>query len=186
MINIKNISFAYNDKKIFENFSLNIENKENICLFGPSGCGKTTLLRLILGLEKVQKGKILKTETLKFSAVFQEDRLFPFLNVEENIKIVGGNLEKAKNILKEFGLLSTLNEVPKNLSGGMKRRVAIARALSTEFDVLVLDEPFTGLDSENIKIVAQQILEYSKNKNIILVSHSLKEANLLNAKIIEI
>lgn len=183
MINIKNIFFAYNDKKIFENFSLQI--KENICLFGPSGCGKTTLLRLILGLERAQKG-VIHHDNLKFSAVFQEDRLFPFLNVEENIKIVGGNLEKAKNILKEFGLLNILNEMPKNLSGGMKRRAAITRALSTDFDVLILDEPFTGLDSDNIKIAAKEILKYSKEKTIILVTHSLEEANLLNAKIVEI
>lgn len=186
MINIDNITFSYGEKKVFENFSLNIKKGENICLFGPSGCGKSTLLRLILGLETAQKGEISFEENLKFSVVFQEDRLLPYLNIKGNIEIIGGNFKVAKDILNEFNMLNVANELPKKLSGGMKRRAAITRALSTDFDVLILDEPFTGLDSENIKIAAKEILKYSKEKTIILVTHSLEEANLLNAKIIEI
>ncbi len=186
MINIKNLSFSYGEKKLFKNFSLVINKGERICLFGQSGCGKTTLLRLIMGLEKVTTGEIKAKKNLKFSCVFQDDLLLPFKTVLENVMLVGCSEKTARENLKELGLLGCENLLPKKLSGGMQRRVAIARALSAEFDILLLDEPFSGLDIENIKIAAQQILTVSKEHPIILVSHSMDEAKLLDAKIVNI
>ena len=184
MINLNNVSFSYGDKKILENFNLKVESGERICLFGESGKGKTTVLRLILGLDTQNSGNTVIQGNP--SVVFQENRLLPFETVLGNIRTVKGDEEKARELLEKFGLADYAEKYPRSLSGGMKRRVAIIRALCREFDFLVLDEPFAGLDKENIELAAEIINEYSKDKAIILVTHSEWEAELLDAKIVNI
>lgn len=185
MIKIDNISFGYTKTPVLNNFSLTIGGNDKICLSGESGCGKTTLLRLILELEKPQKGSINKTKG-KAAVVFQDNILLPFKTVLENITLMGADKDTALFQLKALGIESFANSLPDELSGGMQRRAAIARALSTDFDFLVLDEPFTGLDEDNIKLAAKHILDTVKDKPIILVTHSLYEAELLNTKIIKL
>lgn len=184
MIKFSNVTFGYGKKKIFDNFSFQIDSGDKVSLFGESGCGKTTLLRLILGLEKAQKGDI-ETNNLKPSVVFQENRLLPFKTVLQNITLFADE-QTAIHHLNALGLGDYLNSYPDDLSGGMKRRVAVARALSLDFDFLILDEPFTGLDEENIKLAAKHILETVGNRTIILVTHSKNEAELLETKIISL
>ncbi len=186
MLKINNISFSYDDKKVFENFSLQIKSGEHVWLHGESGCGKTTLLRLILDLEMPQSGTIEKDGNLKPSAVFQENRLLPFKTALQNIMLVGAKKETAIENLKSLGLEDSINKPVSELSGGMERRVAIARALSVPFDFLVLDEAFTGLDRQNAEIAINRILKVAEKKTIILVSHSPFEAELLGAKKIEL
>ncbi len=186
MLSIKNISFSYNDKKIITDFSLNINKGDKICFFGESGCGKTTLLRLISGLEKPQEGSIIYNECYNFSIVFQENLLLPFKNIIDNITLFGASEENAIQNLKALGLRDVLHKMPDELSGGMQRRVALARALSNDFNILILDEPFNGLDDENIENSTKHILSISQDRPIILVSHSVKEAELLGTKIIRL
>ncbi len=186
MIKLNNISFSYGDKKIFEDFSLHIKNGDRIWLSGGSGTGKTTLVRIILGLEKTQKGEIQTNSILKPSAVFQEDRLLPFKTALQNVMLVANNESLALENLKALGLENEVNTKINELSGGMARRVAIARALSVEFDYLILDEAFTGLDKENVILAAKQILKIAKNKPIILITHTPFEAELLGANEIEL
>ncbi len=181
MLKINNVSFSYDNKKIFSDFSFELSENDRVWLHGESGCGKTTLLRLILGLEKPQYGEIVGTTGLKPSVVFQEDRLLPFKTALQNIMLVNGDRQKAIDNLKALGLGDNLNTPVNELSGGMCRRVAIARALSVEFDYLILDEPFTGLDKENVETAIKLILKTAENKPIILATHSPLEAELLGA-----
>lgn len=183
MINIDNASFSYGETRVLNNFSLKIGDGERICLFGESGCGKTTLLRLITGLEQPTSGSV-ATDQKRFSAVFQENRLLPFYTLAENIRVVGGNTSAAQEYFSKLGMNDCMQLYPKSLSGGMKRRAAIVRALSVPFDCLVLDEPFTGLDNDNIAAAAELINAELKGRTLILVTHSRHEAKLLNADII--
>ena len=185
MIKIDNISFGYTKTPVLNNFSLTIGDNDKICLFGESGCGKTTLLRLILGLEKPQKGSINKTKG-KAAVVFQDNILLPFKTVLENITLMGADKDTALFQLKALGIESFANSLPDELSGGMQRRAAIARALSTDFDFLVLDEPFTGLDQRNTENVSNLINEILGDRPLIMVTHSKAEAELLNCKIKEL
>lgn len=185
MLKINNLTFSYGDKKIFNNFSLEINQGEKIWLSGPSGCGKTTLIKLILGLLKPQKGEI-KTSNLTPAVVFQENRLLPFYTVMQNIELVGGNKQKAKEILAFLGISDTENVYPSSLSGGMKRRVAIARALAVPFDLLILDEAFNGIDENNTKSACDCIKKFTEGKTVILITHNPDEAELLSTKKVEI
>lgn len=185
MLKINNLTFAYGDKKIFSDFSLEINQGEKIWLSGPSGCGKTTLIKLILGLLKQQKGEI-KTGTITPSVVFQENRLLPFYTVMQNIELVGGDKQKAKEILTFLGMSDTENAYPSSLSGGMKRRIAIARALAVPFDLLILDEAFNGIDENNTQLACDCIKKFTEGKTVILITHNPDEAELLSAKKVEI
>lgn len=187
MIRLENITFAYKGEKnkIFENFSLHIKEGDRVRLSAPSGKGKTTLLRLITGLEKPKKGRIKIKENAKISVVFQEDRLIPFVSVKKNISLFS-NDEKADTLLRELGLEDCSDMSIDQLSGGMKRRVALARALSKDFDILLLDEAFNGLDGDTLIKACDTVNKYTKNKTVILISHHENQAQLLSAKSVEI
>lgn len=185
MLKIKNLSFSYGEKQVISNFSLNLKSGERIWLSGPSGCGKTTLIKLISGLLKPEKGEII-LDSKEVSAVFQENRLLPFKTVLENITLVGGDSQRGLYCLEKLGIGETANLKPSKLSGGMKRRAAIARALSVPFDLLILDEPFNGIDEKNLNRTIDLINEVCLDKTVILITHSQNEAKLLNAKKIEI
>ncbi len=184
MIKLNNITFGYKGKPIFNNMNLEIGSGERVMLGGASGVGKTTLLRLILGLEKPQVGTV-ETEGAIISAVFQEDRLLPFKTVKENITLFVGEAE-AIECLEALGIGEAANMYPAALSGGMARRVAIARALSRAADIYILDEPFSGLDRENILTAAEFINKKTAGKTLIAVSHIAGDAELLGARVIDI
>lgn len=186
MLKLNGITFAYENKQIFKDFSLTINKGEKLCFFGESGCGKTTLLRLIAGLEKSNSGEINGLENTKISYCFQENRLLPFKNVIENITLYGADEQIAIEILNALGLESIKNSKITELSGGMERRVALARALAQDFDILLLDEPFTGLDENNIDLCINTISKICTDKTLILVTHSKLEAEKLGCKIIEL
>lgn len=188
MIELKNIEFSYGQQKILKDFSLSINDGQCVQLSGVSGSGKTSVARLILGLEKPQKGQIIAPP--KISCVFQEDRLLENLDAQKNIRLVlsKDKYALADDLLKLFGLYEHRKKKVSQLSGGMKRRISLIRAITYGGDALILDEAFTGLDLENKRIAADVIKRefLDKNKSILLISHVTEDGDLLNAKIVNI
>ncbi|MBP9989465.1 MAG: ABC transporter ATP-binding protein [Ruminococcus sp.] len=185
MIELKAVNFSYGEKKILSDFSLKVEDGKCAGLSGASGSGKTTVLRLLSGLEKPQGGEVICPE--KISYVFQEDRLVENLSVLKNIMLVIPEEKKtlALSMIKQAGLESYKNKKVSDLSGGMKRRVALIRAICFGGDVLLLDEPFNGLDSDTKKIMANMIKKEftAKNKSVLIVSHIAEDFALMGSEI---
>lgn len=175
-IKIENVSKSYGEKKVLHNLSLFIPYGSVTAVTGSSGCGKTTLLRLICGLEKADAGNIIGVSKKEVSALFQEDRLFPWLTALENVEaVIKDKKEKplAAQILSDLGLgdKKDLFAFPSELSGGMMRRVAIARALAYKSKVLILDEALRGLDEKNFENAAEVIERYRDGRTLISVTH---------------
>ena len=175
----RNVSFAYPDKPVLRGFSHEFPDPGVTCLTGPSGCGKTTVLRLLAGLEKPASGSI-QNVPARVSMMFQEDRLLPWATVEENVRLVQDTADAAK-WLDAVGLSDVRADLPDALSGGMQRRVALARALAAPSDLLLLDEPFTGLDRALVESLSALIREIAEQKPVIMVTHNAEEIELLGA-----
>ncbi len=177
------VSKRFGAQAVFSELTVSFPPGRASCVMGPSGCGKTTLLRLLMGLEKPDAGKVLCEGTV--SAVFQEDRLLESLSAQGNLRFILGRDREAdiKGVLDALGLGDALDKPVRDFSGGMKRRVAIARALISEHDILLLDEPFKGLDGEMRARAAQIILRYGAEKTVILVTHDPQDAVLLSAEV---
>ncbi len=188
MIKLNNISFSYGDLKVLDGFDLTISGGECVQLYGKSGIGKTTVVRLILGLEEPNSGHIIVPQSI--STVFQDNLLLENIDVLKNIRLA---LKKeqytlADELLKEFGLYNVRKKKVSQLSGGMKRRVALVRAIAFGGDALILDEPFNALDEQN-KIIAANMIKrefIDKNKPVLLITHISEDADLLNAKTVNI
>lgn len=135
MIALEDVSFAYGQKPVLQAVSLRFPKSGAVCLFGASGCGKTTLLRLLSGLEKPDKGRLTGLEGKRTAMLFQEDRLLPWLSVLENVAVVleGPDARaRAADWLELVGLADAAHKRPAALSGGMRRRAALARALAVQ------------------------------------------------------
>lgn len=184
MIEVNNLSFAYGDKQIFRDYSLRIPDGTT-CLSGCSGCGKTTLLYLIAGLLSPHKGKITGVPE-RVAFMFQEDRLLPWFSAEQNVAAVlpKDRKDEARGYLRGVELENEADSMPHNLSGGQKRRVALARTLAFEGNLIILDEPFKGLDNALIARLVPIIL--SQNVPVIAATHSPEEMKLLGGHVIEI
>ena len=190
MLKITDLTFAFGKKQIFENFSLTLEKGEILAVMAPSGYGKTTLLGLIAGLLKPQKGEIVNTFE-KIAYIFQEPRLFPWLTVKENLLAVidekdGSATKTVAECLALVGLSDSLDKYPSELSGGMKSRVSLARALAYGGDLFLLDEPFAALDEELRHTLTVKIKDYlrSRGASAILVTHNREDAEKISDRIL--
>ncbi len=200
-LEIKNITGGYNGKKVIENISFSVNTGEIISIIGPSGTGKTTLFNIIAGLLKpLNEGKIYLNEkdiTGKSGYVgymLQKDLLLPFKTVLENITlpliIKGIKKDEANqmalNKLKAFSLLEKANAYPKELSGGMKQRAALLRTYFFSNEAVLLDEPFSALDSITRESVHKWYLNVIKELNLttVLITHDIDEAILLSDRVL--
>ena len=183
---LEQVTKGFGDHVVLQEFSARFPGGQCTCIMGPSGCGKTTLLRLILGLEQPDSGRILG-QTFPMAAVFQENRLFENLDAVTNIHITTGKTkEEIAGFLKEMELDDVAGKPVSEYSGGMKRRVAIARALLAEYDILIMDEPLQGLDAETKDKVATVIKTQTAGKTVLFVTHDEKEAEFFEAECMEL
>jgi NitT/TauT family transport system ATP-binding protein len=183
-----------------DNIDLTINDGEFVCIVGPSGCGKSTLLNILAGLDKPTEGEIiLNGHEVDGTGpdrimVFQENALFPWLKVIENVefglKIAGLQKDKRRQIalahLETMQLTKFADSYVYQLSGGMKQRVALARALVMDPEILLMDEPFASLDSQTRDLLSVELqLIWSKTrKNIIFVTHNVMESVCLGDRVV--
>jgi NitT/TauT family transport system ATP-binding protein len=186
-ITLHGISKRFGDRIVLENFSAVFPAGETSVLMGVSGGGKTTLLRLILGLETLDGGEISGVPA-KCAAVFQEDRLCPQLTALGNVLLAAGRRKEreARDLLGRLGLAESINTPAADLSGGMRRRTALARALCADWDLLVLDEPFKGLDEATRRTAIETVREQTEGRTVLLVTHDPTEAKAFGDNIIRV
>ena len=173
MLRAENISFSYGNSPVLKNFSESFLHGNIYAITGASGIGKTTLLNLLSGSLKPQKGKI-DSQGERISYIFQDPRLFPWLNSLENVSVVCNDKELAAKTLSLFFANSDVQKkYPSELSGGMKQRVSIARAMAYSPTVILMDEPFRGLDQETKERVRAILFDYIRSNQCIgiIVTH---------------
>lgn len=205
LLNLKQVYFEVNSNHVLRNINLVIDEGSFVSIVGKSGSGKTTLLKIISGLKKQTKGTILlnneilsnddifvEPEDRKLGLVVQEKVLFPHLNVKANVEfgIASDDKknEKCIEMLKKFHISNLIDKYPHEISGGEAQRVALARTLVTKPRVLLLDEPFNGLDQglkDEIYPDIKKILKENKMTTI-MVSHDLSEVKSLSNEIYEL
>ncbi len=204
MIRFEGVSFSYGSLKVLDKVSLEVGPCETLVVLGGSGSGKSTLLRLLLGLIEPDEGRIFvggeditlaSAERLvelrkKMGMVFQEGALFDSLTVGENVGYffiehgMRGRRHKAgleglvREMLAMVGLESTIDQMPSSLSGGMRRRIAVARSLIYQPEIMLYDEPTTGLDPATCENLCQLINQVKALRKVagILVTHNLDDA----------
>lgn len=203
MLELRNVSKIYKDKKAIDNVSIYINKGESLIITGPSGSGKSTLLRMITGLEMVSSGEILLNNNVissnkyvlnpnerNMSFVFQSAALWPHMTVKENIMFAINNLSKSEaeyklNSLLEIAEIKELkNRYPNEISGGEARRVSILRAIASDKEIFFLDEPLTNLNMDLKYKLLDFILDIVKtmNKTMIYVTHDLDEADRIQGR----
>lgn len=188
VMELKGIGKAFGEKQVLRDLHLAIAEGEVTALMGPSGCGKTTLLRIVMGLETADSGEIIGMKDRRISAVFQEDRLLTRLTAEGNLRFVAeteAQRAQIPSLLREMGLDGE-TEPAETFSGGMKRRLAIARALLAEYDLLVLDEPFRGLDEATKEQVMEAVRRRTAGRTVLMVTHDEDEARAMSANLIRL
>jgi len=187
MLNCKHISIKSNSRNLINNFNINLKKREILTIKGSSGIGKTTLLKFILGVKEdnfIYSGNIFLnnvditnylTINRNISMIFQDDFLFPHLNVIQNLELIN-RLEstKPKELLELNNLLHLKYSMPSNISGGELSRILLLRILLLDTDIVLLDEPFNGIDKNNKTDIKNFFYEnlINNEKGAILVTHN--------------
>lgn len=188
-IHICNVAKAYDNLKVLEEFSMTLKKGQRYCLMAPSGSGKTTLLRLLNRIEQVDSGSI-EGIPKRVGMVFQEDRLCEGYDTVKNIMLTMRKKEISRNYVQEEAMRilpeNCLDKPVKELSGGMRRRCAILRAMLSGAELIIMDEPFTGLDEENRKKTALYILEKLEGRTLLVTTHREEDVELLQGVKIEL
>jgi NitT/TauT family transport system ATP-binding protein len=204
---LRHVSMSFRDRvrvtPVLEDISLEIPDRQFVCIVGPSGCGKSMLLRLMMGLVApaaglvLNQGQRLSGVNLRAAMVFQSFALLPWLTVQANVEL--GLLaremlpedarRRAAFYLDKVGLDGYEEAYPAELSGGMKQRAGLARALAVEPDVLFMDEPFAGLDPLTSANLREEVLTLWSDhelpvRTVVMVTHIIEEAVLMADRVV--
>jgi NitT/TauT family transport system ATP-binding protein len=195
MLTVSDLSVSFGKLHVLDQISFTVGRREIVSILGPSGCGKSTLLRCIAGLLSYSRGKIsFDLDVLQgqppVSLAFQRPVLLDWLTIAENLRLphrfAGRNCppEIIQNSLKEFKLESFAGYFPHQISTGMAQRVCLARAISENADLLLLDEPLSGLDEITRRDVCTDLSRTLVNRSTIFVTHSIHDAVFLGQRVI--
>lgn len=194
IIKIKNLVKKYDDRVVFDNVSLDIMKGESIALTGNNGMGKSTLIKILCGLTSINSGEIIRDKSLKFNYIPEK---FPQLNIKagEYIKLIGeiegisrdNFIKKTNYFYKEFNLEKMINISMKNLSKGTLQKISVVQALLSKPDILLLDEPLSGQDSESQKTFIRMVKELIKDDVTVIMScHELFLIDQLSTRILQV
>ncbi len=195
-LEIRNLRRAFGDRMVVDDVSLTIQPGQVTCLLGPSGCGKSTTLRMIAGVDMQDSGEIyvdgqlicdtvfrIPPERRQIGLMFQDFALFPHLSVSDNVAFglkgtKGEKRARVEELLAKVNLEWTIDEFPHVLSGGEQQRIALARALAPRPRIMLMDEPFSGLDNRLRDGIRDQTLALLKDEDtaVLLVTHEPEEA----------
>ena len=185
VVQIRNLSVIFGENKVFSDFSIDLPKGKITCVLGPSGSGKTTLLKVLGGLISADSAP-----KQRASFIFQDHRLLPHLTALDNLAIVldgkkEERRERARKMLVDMELSDAISLYPRELSGGMAQRLAIARGLLFDAELLLMDEPFKGLDLALQERLIRYFVKYwaESERTAVFVTHSILEAILVADKI---
>jgi ABC-type nitrate/sulfonate/bicarbonate transport system ATPase subunit len=190
-LQLEKVCRSFGAVEVLREISLNIRRGEFVAVVGPSGCGKTTLLNLLSGYDQSSSGVISREGRVRM--VYQQDGLFPWLTVAENIALglrhIGDEKERGRQVGEMICLIRLQgfeNHYPHQLSGGMRQRVELARALAGDSDILLLDEPFSALDYLTRLRMRQELAQLLRERprTVALVTHDIEEAAQLADRVI--
>lgn len=192
-LKIQGLSKYFNGQAVLQDLNMELSGSQPVCLMSPSGSGKTTLLRILMGLETADGGSIrwmdggreLPASSIRFSAVFQEDRLCEAFDPVENVRMAAGRALTRDEARAELSILlppSCLDRPVCTFSGGMKRRTAICRAILAPSQVILMDEPFTGLDEDNRRRAIRYIRQKIGGRMLVVTTHLREDVRLLGGR----
>ncbi|MDQ3193285.1 MAG: ATP-binding cassette domain-containing protein [Bacteroidota bacterium] len=208
VINIKNLKKSFDNKLVLNNINLSLFKGENLVILGKTGMGKSVLIKCIVGLIEPDEGNIMVLNTdlsllkqreldklrKKMGFLFQNAALYDSMTVRENVAFPLRNLiiskeekeKKVLEVLESVGLLESINKMPSELSGGMKKRLGLARTLVLKPEIILYDEPTTGLDPVTSKEISELILKMQSTYNItsIIITHDIACARITSNRII--
>lgn len=193
MIALRGVTVRFGDRVVLDRLDLELADGSLAVVTGPNGSGKTTLARVLLGLSTPSSGVVVAPARLRRAAVFQEDRLCGQLSAVANVRLgaprgVGRAVAAARALAEleqvgldrgDHGLLAT---PVRELSGGQRRRVAMVRAVAADADLLVLDEPFTGVDAESRDTVREYVRGHRAGRTTVLITHDHQDAEWFGAR----
>lgn len=201
-LEVKNLTKKFNNKTVLNNISFEVKNGEFLSILGPSGCGKTTLLKILIGIENVTSGEIIKDKKnitkidpskRGMGIVFQNYALFPNMTALENVsyalnlklKDKKKTKEESLKMLEMINMTEHLNKYPHELSGGQQQRVAIARTLVLKPDIILFDEAMSALDADNRLHLRKELKEIQKKlkTTMIYITHDQEEAFSLSDRV---
>lgn len=190
-IAVLDVHKSFGDEQVLQGFALDLKKGSKTCIMAPSGAGKTTLARMIASIDKDFSGSIQGIEDGMASVLFQDSRLFGPYSVEENLALVASSPEELRTSLDMLDDLFPGDDTIKEkraseLSGGMKRRVELARALVHPSSIVILDEPFSGLDDLSRSICAKTIDSRLEGRTLIFTTHRKEDASILDAEIVNL